>query len=347
MKLLILTQKMDSSDSNLGFFHRWVEAFAKRCESIIVICLYEGTHNLPKNVRVMSLGKEEGVSRIKYLWRFYSYIWTYRAEYDNVFVHMNQIYVVLGGLLWRLLNKRIGLWYAHGAVSFSLRLASIMTNSVFTSTTEGFRIDTKKRRVVGQGIDTDLFTPKENYTLVAPARLVTLGRITPSKNIDMMIDTLAALLASGMSATLDVVGSPDQGNEGYLAVLREHTRRAGLDNAVHFVGGVPYQELPKLLLGYDLFINAGKTGSLDKAVLDAAAAGLPVVSSNPATYTFLGGEGSVGGCDMTVKSLTDAVARVISLNETDRAAFGAQFRRRVIEEHGLPRLVDLLLRELV
>ena len=32
MKLLIITQKVDSADPILGFFHQWVEEFAKHCE---------------------------------------------------------------------------------------------------------------------------------------------------------------------------------------------------------------------------------------------------------------------------------------------------------------------------
>lgn len=343
MKLLIFTQKVDSLDDNLGFFHRWIEEFAKRCESVIVICLYEGTHSLPQNVRVLSLGKESGVSRIKYLWRFYLYIIREHKNYDAVFVHMNQIYAVLGGLFWRLLGKPIGLWYAHGAVSSSLRLASVITNKVFTSTAEGFRIDTPKRHIVGQGIDTSLFAQKDSYALTSPVRLVTVGRVIPSKNIEMMVDALSILHSSDMSATLDIVGSSDRGDETYLVALKDYVKNKGLDDAVRFLGGVPYADLPKLLVRYDIFINVGMTGSLDKALLDAAAAGLPVVSSNPAARTFLGDKDSVGVCDTNAQSLADALKKVILMDEHHRAAFGGALRNRVAQEHALPRLIETIL----
>jgi hypothetical protein len=67
MKLLIITQKVDINDPILGFFHRWIEEFAKHCEKITVICLYKGTYNLPNNVKVLSLGKEEGVIYIGFI----------------------------------------------------------------------------------------------------------------------------------------------------------------------------------------------------------------------------------------------------------------------------------------
>jgi len=59
MKLLIVTQKVDIQDDNLGFFHRWIEGFAEHYESIVVICLQKREFNLPANVRVLSLGKEK------------------------------------------------------------------------------------------------------------------------------------------------------------------------------------------------------------------------------------------------------------------------------------------------
>lgn len=56
---MIVTQKVDVNDPILGFFHRWVEEFAKHFERITVICLQKGEYNLPANVKVFSLGKEE------------------------------------------------------------------------------------------------------------------------------------------------------------------------------------------------------------------------------------------------------------------------------------------------
>jgi len=64
MKLLIVTQTIDSNDPVLGFFVRWVEEFSKQCEEVTVICLQKGEYELPKNVRVFSLGKESTKSTV-------------------------------------------------------------------------------------------------------------------------------------------------------------------------------------------------------------------------------------------------------------------------------------------
>ena len=52
---------------------------------------------------------------------------------------MNQIYVILGGILWRLMGKRIALWFAHGSIPWDLRVATALAHIILTSTPSGFR----------------------------------------------------------------------------------------------------------------------------------------------------------------------------------------------------------------
>ena len=111
MRLLITTQILDKNDTNLGFFHTWIEKLAAKVEQVYVICLKKGNYDLPKNVTVMSLGKEQGsVSSLKYAIRFYRCLWGLRGKYDNVFVHMNPEYTILAGWYWRLTGKKVLLW---------------------------------------------------------------------------------------------------------------------------------------------------------------------------------------------------------------------------------------------
>ncbi|HRH30994.1 MAG TPA: hypothetical protein PK886_02950, partial [Candidatus Paceibacterota bacterium] len=98
MKILITTQIIDTNDPILGFFHSWLKEFSKNFERVVVVCLKKGEFDLLENVEVLSLGKEGGVSRIKYIFNFYKYIFKERKNYDVVFVHMNEEYVLLGGI---------------------------------------------------------------------------------------------------------------------------------------------------------------------------------------------------------------------------------------------------------
>src|SRR5438132_11490619 len=101
MRLLLTTQALDENDPSFSFAVGWVREFAKHYEHIDVVCLKEGAHTLPENVAVHSLGKERGTRwRISYALRFLILAWKLRNEYDAVFVHMNQDYVLIAGILW-------------------------------------------------------------------------------------------------------------------------------------------------------------------------------------------------------------------------------------------------------
>lgn len=277
MKLLILTQKIDINDPILGFFVRWVEEFAKHCEKVIVICLEKGEYNLPYNVEVLSLGKEEGVSRFTYVIRFYSYIWSKRKEYDSVFVHMNQIYVVLGGLLWRVLNKRISLWYTHKSVTFSLRIAEKFVHTILTASGESFCLDSKKKVVTGHGIDTKLFNP--NPSIKRENMILTVGRISETKNNIKMLE----FLEKHLTLKLLVIGSAvtDKDKTYELKFLKK-IRDKHLEKRVELIGNILQTNLPRYYNKAQAFINLSGTGSIDKAVLEALAMNVSVYTTNEA-----------------------------------------------------------------
>jgi glycosyltransferase involved in cell wall biosynthesis len=290
MKLLIITQVVDSNHPILGFFHRWIEEFSKHCSELHVICLEEGAHSLPAHVTVHSLGKESGKGRFTYLARFFYLIWSLRHQYDNVFVHMNQIYVILGAPVWRVLGKKIGLWYAHGTVSTSLKLAERCTDIIFTCSKDSFRLPTTKVLVTGHGINTELFSPQ---TIVKDIDLVTVGRITESKNLDVLVEILSDLRKTH-KVTLTIVGVAVTNTERlYQKRLEELIKLYNLTDSVRFIGKVSQADLPSLLLRAKIFVTTAKNGSLDKAMLEPMALGLPIISMAPGSNSLPLGENQV------------------------------------------------------
>ena len=282
MKLLIVTQVMDRSHPILGFFHRWVEEFAKHCDQVHVICLEAGDHNLPYNVVVHSLGKEKKAENcLVYIWRYLSLVWKLRKKYDSVFTHMNPEYTIVGYPIWFVTRKQIGMWYAHGAVSLRLKIATLMSKNVFTSTPQGFRLNIPKRKIVGQGIDTILFTPADTETHSEELQLVTVGRMTPAKNIDTLLRSCAVLKGTGQPFSFSIVGGAVTDQEKvYERQMMDLTHELGLDDEVVFVGSVKQSKLPEVLRRSDLFIHDGQTGSLDKVLLEVMASATFVISSN-------------------------------------------------------------------
>jgi len=309
MKLLIVTQVLDEQHPVLGFFNRWVLEFAMHCEHVQVIALQVGKHNLPTNVTVHSLGKEAGKGRLSYLVHFYSLMWSLRKEYDAVFVHMIPLYVILGAPVWKLTGKKITLWYTHGAVSLSLRLAERLVDAIFTAAKEGFNLVTKKVLVTGHGIDTEDFKP---LGLTKDLDLVTVGRITPSKNLSALVD-MVEVLNKTTTASLTVVGAAgSDGDKDFASTLRAEVNERGLESSVVFAGAMAHSDLPILLNRVTIFVTAAQNGSLDKAVLEAMACGLPVVSMAPGTASLSLGTNQV----TSSQAMADAVIRLRSNQET-------------------------------
>ncbi|MDP3763196.1 MAG: glycosyltransferase [bacterium] len=275
MRLLIITQKVNKKDPVLGFFHRWLEEFAKRNESITVICLEEGEHSLPENVRVLSLGKEGGSSKIKYLTRFYRYIWQERNNYDKVFVHMNQEYVLLAGDFWRLMGKKVYLWRNHAKGNILTRLAVWLSHKVFYTSPSSFTARFKKSVQMPVGIDTDFFKPDPNTQRI-PNSVLFLGRISPVKRVLEFIDWVKD---KNYAATM--AGPILLEDKAYGETVKQK-----LTDKIKLVGPVTQEEARKLYQTHEIYANFTPAGSMDKTVIEAAACGMRLEVKNPDLKNF-------------------------------------------------------------
>ncbi len=349
MKLLIVTQKIDKDDGVLSFMLGWIKEFAQECEQVTVIALYVAEHDLPSSVRVLSLGKEKGVSRLKYITKFFQYIFSERNNYDAVFVHMNQVYVNLGGIFWRLMGKRVALWYAHGAVPFGLRIAEKLTHVIIASTPSGFRLKTKKLRIVGQGINTELFTPiKRTQKEGQPIRLLIIGRISPTKDYVTLIHAFKELIKRGHHVTLDVVGgagTPEQ--EGYFTSIKKLVTDFNMEKQVTFHGSKPHKETVAFFDNAHIFVSTATNGSFDKAMGDAMSTALPLIACNDAMNEVLG---DLRGRLMFPKGdthvLVEKIESLILLSNEERNKLGHELRLIIEKDHSLKNLIKKIIFEL-
>ncbi len=344
MKLLIITQKADINDPILGFFHRWIEEFSRNFEAVTVICLEEGRHELPANVKVLSLGKEKApkskaTGRFLYTVRFFRHIWRERKNYDAVFVHMNPIYAVGGGWFWKMSGKKIALWYTHRAVDVKLRVAEKFADVIFTASAEGLTLKTAKKRVVGHGIDVERYTSARHASEARmkrlgtePISIISVGRITPIKNCDTLVEAARVLKEKyGARFTVTFIGSSvTAGDRGYSAKVKSLVEKYALGSIVSFAGDMKPVDMPAAYASADISINLTPTGGLDKAVLESMAAGVPVLTSNAAFKSYFE-SASAGLADKLIFRERDAK----DLAEKIAALFGPTLRKDNLRDIGL------------
>jgi len=331
MNLLIITQKVDQKDQLLGFFIGWIKEFASKFKSVTVLCLEKDDYNLPDNVRIISLGKDKNKSKLRQLFNFYRAITT--LEYDVVFVHMNPIWMVLGGLYWRLSGKKACLWYTSKGVTFKLKIAEMLASGVFTASSESFRLHSKKVVVTGHGIDTELFksdpTKKINDDKL---RILSVGRIASVKNYGVLIDATKILKDAGVKFLVTIVGEPPLVKDiQYQSEIKNKISHLGLEDSFIFVGKVLNLNLPSYYQSNDIFIHMSKTGSLDKAILEAMACGMRVLSSNDAAREFLPAKLLFNEND--ARELADKIERMSKENAD------GQLRQYVTKMHNLDTLI--------
>ncbi len=335
MKLLIITQKVDKDDPILGFFHSWLEEFSNHGEKIIVICLEKGEYNLPANVEVLSLGKEFGQGRIKYLWRFYWYLWQESNNYDAVFVHMNQIYIILAAWWWRLANKKVGLWYVHKQVSLSLKLAEKLTNVVFTTSAEVFKLPSQKVIYTGHGIDIDFFKPTDNKFTDNKIHLVSVGRLSPVKEFEVLIEAAKILTDSGYSLAIDIIGG-SIGDQSYENRLKQMIKDYGLETVVILRGALKQFDMKNYLKSNSIFVHTCRVGSWDKVTLEAMSMGLPVISPSEIIKPLTEPVGMYFSGDS--HDLAEKIKNIID-GDIDISKIGREFRQYVVDNNSLKSLI--------
>jgi glycosyltransferase involved in cell wall biosynthesis len=137
-----------------------------------------------------------------------------------------------------------------------------------------------KVQVIGNGIETRRFRDGGDRTVVRqdlgiPADAVvfgTVGRLTEVKRPDLLLRAFAQVRMKVPASHLLIVGDgPLRSELGGLATT------LGLDGGVHFAG---YQAQPeRLYRAMDVFALTSRSEGIPQAVLEASAAGLPVIAS--------------------------------------------------------------------
>ena len=279
MRLLVFTQKVDKNDTVLGFFHGWIIELSKKVESIEVICLQKGEMSLPKNVTVYSLGKENKVSHFGYIINLYKYLFLIRGSYDRVFVHMNEEYILLAGLYWKIFSIPVYMWRNHKDGSLLTRIAVFFSTKLFCTSTDSFTTKFSKTVIMPAGIDTSLFRPvpgvvRRKYSVCM------VGRIAPIKHIELALSAINNMILSGEQVSLTIVGSYLERDRIYYESLKKLASESTITSYIQFVDGVSPDKLPEIYSSHEVCLNFTDSGSFDKTIVEAASCGaIPLISN--------------------------------------------------------------------
>ncbi len=181
----------------------------------------------------------------------------------------------------------------------------------------GFGVDTAIE-VVPNGVDLkpfhDEIHPIERESIgfsESETILIYVGRLGPEKNIPFLLRSFAGAAQAFNNIGLVLAGDgPERDN------LEDRVRQMGIDSHVRFLGLVPYNDLPAYLKTADAFVTASVTEVHPLSIIEAMAAGLPVLGIN-----------SPGVGDTVEDGVTGFVSQ-----EEDLASFTAKMVRLILDQ---------------
>lgn len=340
----MLTRMVDKENPRVGFTHAWIEALAARVIHLDVVCQERGAADLPANVWLGSAGKECGVGRVRQLMAFQQLIWPRMREADVIFGHMIPRYTLVAAPAAISFRVPMVQWYTHGHVGLELRLAHALVQRVVTASPESFRLLSRKTVVLGHGIDFERFSPAQGGP--SGERVVlSVGRLSPVKDLETLIDAAALLFEQpGFNDVRFVVaGEEPQNAAGYQAALEARIAARGLGERFQMVGAVPYSEVVALYRASSVMVSLSRTGSLDKAVLEAMGCGLPTLVTGTAYTSLLGdAESRLRAREGDPADIADKLAELLARPSEERASLGVALRARAMAQHSLDSLMDKL-----
>ena len=282
--LIIYNLETDKNSVVLSHTHDWIKSFALQIENVEVYSTHLGSTDLPSNVTLRETGGGTFNSRIKaILILFVSFLKIINNRKNTiVFHHMSPRTAVFPGLFFRLFAVKQALWYSHKSKPISLLLGSIIVNNVVSSIEGTIPISKAKNRYLGHGIDVSNAKKILDKASDNRSELVFLGRISPVKNLEKILDGIACSTNPKIKLTF---AGPTVKDSDYSNLLTKRAKALNLN--LRIIDPITHSGALEFLSGFSYFYS-GMENSVDKSSLEAASVGCLILTTDKATLELTG-----------------------------------------------------------
>ena len=209
-----------------------------------------------------------------------------------------------------------------------------------------FGVDKKKIHIIPVGIDVDDYAPREKTW--KELRLLFVGRISRDRNIEPIIKALRLLIDNKIDAKLTIIGEAvkrsDTEKGDYLTELKQLVKQLGLNKKVEFTGAKYNNELKEYYKTSDIFVYTSLWENFGQTILEAAAAGLPLICTRVGVARELIEKGKTGylvGFN-NPKEIANAIILFKNLKKRELAT--TILREKVKKEFNVQHIVELYLK---
>lgn len=283
-RIVIYNLETDLNSHVLAAAHDWIESFAKYFDEVVVYSTHVGIMDLPSNVIVREIGGGSATKKAIAVTRLLKSVVREipKRRRLTIFHHMSTRSLLITGVFYKLMGVKQGLWYSHSKKSISLKASYKFADRIFTSTPGAIPISGTRIKYVGHGIKSRRFLTDSLSLPKKRDGIVVLGRVTPVKNIESLID---AVSISGVANIKITCLGPTDNTSKYSENLLKQAKK----NSVPLIlkKAIPYSEIPYALSQFDL-IFTGTPKSVDKAVIEGALCGCFVISGEEQAIKLTG-----------------------------------------------------------
>ena len=284
-KRTLLVFAYEFSPESMIFSHQFkiIMELSRSFEEVVLIVNSSRIDSrLPSNIKIYDLKWGQSPLALS-IFRLYLYfLQTVITKKPNViFSFMTETHSAMIGPIAKILGIKHVLWYAHVATPIRLKIAKLFVDRILTSTPDSIDFSSRKLIPIGQMIDDNDFPWLANRNYSRKENWIHVGRLDPSKNIDLLIETFLAFQSNNKKMILSLVGLSTPKFIHYENYLKKKYELAIENGLVNFLGRRTSDEISKLLQQSDLFIHAFE-GSLDKSLIEATFSGVTVITKNQA-----------------------------------------------------------------
>jgi len=159
-----------------------------------------------------------------------------------------------------------------------------------------------------------------------------VGRLVDQKNYQQLIKAFSSVLEEVPDAHLVLIGDGEKRTE-----LEKEAVAQGIGERVMFMGECQRDEVYASLHEFDLFVMPSLWEGFCNAVVEAMAAGLPVVSSDIATLQEVVGEVAVYVDPKDPEDMGAGIAKELKKGLTELRKIGRECRYRAMNKYSLSR----------
>ncbi len=128
--------------------------------------------------------------------------------------------------------------------------------------------------VIPNGVELDHFCPDQTGEKPDTLRLLTVGRLSVTKRVEILIDAVEILHKSRCKVSFTIAGGGSMEQR-----LRQIAAKKNLGDVIELKGRVEAEQMPQLYRQNGIFISATMQEGMSNAMLEAMASGLPIVTT--------------------------------------------------------------------